>query len=153
MCVCQGQFEVLCIVVISNGSVHHTIVCKRSNLEWDVEREIIDVEQKEQTAQHSALWYSESHRYPVWMRSINDHPLFACCQEVGDPYMHIFCNAVFVEFVKESVVWYRVKGLWKIHDYDVYLSVVLKCLYEVMNRLQELWFAWMFGRETMLFVS
>ena len=67
--------------------------------------------------------------------------------------MDVSSDSVLVKFEKESVVWYGVKSLGKIHDYEIGLLFLLKGECQIMDCLDELGFAGMVSSESMLFVS
>ena len=70
----------------------------------------------------------------VFLRAyaINYDALCPSNEEVGDPFMDVFVDAIQSELPKESLVWNRIEGLGEIQYCDIDLVALVSLLHEVV---------------------
>eukprot|EP00061_Rhincodon_typus_P001689 g15467.t1 len=107
--------QFLTTVLTIHDTAYFTVIPKLTNHALYILIQIIDIDNKQQRAQHRCLRHTTSHRPPVRQASFNYYFLLLTIKLIVYPICQLFLDSMRSNLPEQPTMWNLIKGLTEIH--------------------------------------
>ena len=130
----------LTICLVLNGKIHYGVIGEEPDITLYHVPHIIYIQKEQTGSQHRTLWHTGHDRAGVRRLAFKHNSLGSVWKKGSNPGDNIIIYAKTMELQQEPFVIYLIKGLADVHYNNVSLTTFIRCVRDVLYKLNWLGF-------------